>query len=93
MVQYHAITGSVWGRVQGVGYRYYAKSRAQELGLVGWVRNLPDGRVEFMVQGTPELLERFMHYLRLGPTGSQVDGAAFQGCAESQEIEGFEIRG
>jgi acylphosphatase len=55
----------VQGRVQGVGFRWWVRSRALELGLVGFARNLPDGRVEVLAQGEPqavgalrELLER-----------------------------------
>ena len=40
-----------YGRVQGVGFRYYAVNKANQLGLTGWVRNLPDGTVEMEVQG------------------------------------------
>ena len=40
-----------YGRVQGVGFRYYAVNKANQLGLTGWVKNLPDGTVEMEVQG------------------------------------------
>jgi len=89
----NAITGHVRGRVQGVGFRYFAKSRAEELGLSGWVKNLPDGTVQFMAKGDEIGLERFMQYLRIGPPGSRVDGLVFQRHTESGEFEGFEIRG
>jgi len=89
----NAITGSVRGRVQGVGFRYFTKSKAGELGLRGWVRNLPDGTVQFAAIGDKKGLERFMHYLRIGPSGSRVDDLAFQRYEESGEFEGFEIRG
>lgn len=53
-----------YGRVQGVGFRYYSVHRAQQLGLTGWVRNLYDGSVEMEVQGEPEHLEELIQYLQ-----------------------------
>ena len=52
------------GSVQGVGFRYTARSLAQKNNLTGWVRNLPDGRVELQVQGTPEGLEAYLGSLQ-----------------------------
>ncbi len=52
------------GRVQGVGFRYTAKSVAQKLGLSGWVRNLRDGRVELIVKGDKDKIERFLNEIR-----------------------------
>ena len=48
----------VSGQVQGVGFRWWARVQARELGLVGFARNLPDGRVEICVQGELEAIER-----------------------------------
>ena len=64
----------VSGRVQGVGYRWFAVRAAQELGLSGWVRNLPDGRVEALAEGNEDQLERFVERLRKGPIASKVNG-------------------
>ncbi len=89
----NAITGHVRGKVQGVGYRYFTKSKAHELGLTGWVRNLGDGSVEFLAKGRKETLEQFMHYLEAGPLGSRVEGLDHQWFQEPREFEGFEIRG
>ena len=55
------------GRVQRVGFRRYAQGVARELGLAGWVKNLPDGDVEIHVQGPPEKLEAFVKRLREAP--------------------------
>lgn len=60
------------GRVQGVGYRRFAQKNAQNLSLIGWARNLIDGRVEIMVQGPDDILEKYCEVLRQGPTFSQV---------------------
>ena len=55
------------GRVQRVGFRRYAQEVARELGLVGWVKNLPDGDVELRVQGPRERLEAFVERLKAAP--------------------------
>jgi acylphosphatase len=62
----------VSGRVQGVGYRWFAMRTAQELGVCGWVRNLPDGRVEALAEGSEDQLDRFVERLRKGPIASKV---------------------
>ena len=61
------------GRVQGVGFRVFARTTAGREGLHGWVRNLPDGRVEISAEGEAEALERFERHVRHGPPGAKVD--------------------
>jgi acylphosphatase len=61
------------GRVQGVGFRVFAWTTAGREGLLGWVRNLPDGRVEICAEGEAEALERFERHIRHGPPGAKVD--------------------
>jgi acylphosphatase len=58
----------VEGEVQGVGYRYFAVGRARRIGVCGWVRNLPDGRVEAVAEGTAAALADFEGWLRRGPS-------------------------
>ena len=53
-----------YGRVQGVGFRYYAVNKANQLGLTGWVRNLPDGTVEMEVQGHEEQIDELIIFLQ-----------------------------
>ncbi len=60
------------GRVQGVGFRYYAARQAQALGVGGFVRNLPDGRVEAEAEGVASAVETFLQRLSRGPMGSAV---------------------
>ena len=83
----------VEGRVQGVGYRYFAARVARELGVSGWVRNLADGRVEAEVAGEPAAVHAFVERLREGPPHGRVDRIGVQELAGPDgEGEGFEIR-
>ncbi|HDQ40391.1 MAG TPA: acylphosphatase [Desulfonatronum sp.] len=66
----HAV---ISGRVQGVFFRAWTRNQARELGLAGWVRNLPDGRVELTAQGPEQSLRSFLELLRDGPPLSRVD--------------------
>jgi acylphosphatase len=79
------------GRVQGVGYRYFAQRAARELGVTGWARNLDDGRVEVQGNGVVEKLSEFEARLRKGPNGADVRGFEMEevGVVEG---EGFRIR-
>ena len=61
------------GRVQGVNYRAFASRNAARLGLVGYVRNLPDGSVEICAEGNRKQLEKLVEQLKAGPPGARVD--------------------
>jgi acylphosphatase len=63
----------VSGMVQGVGFRWYVARHARSLGLVGFARNLPDGRVEVVVGGPEESLPALEQLLRTGPANAQVE--------------------
>ena len=63
----------VRGRVQGVGYRYFALKRAEELGRAGFVRNLPDGTVEIVAEGPDAQLSQFEARLKEGPSFARVE--------------------
>ncbi len=90
---FNAFTGVIKGRVQGVGFRYFAKNTAEVLNLTGWVRNLPDGNVEIMAVGPISALEQFMQRLKTGPIGSRVENTNFQWLQEPEEFTSFQIRG
>lgn len=64
----------VSGRVQGVGYRYFAQAEAASRGLAGYVRNLQDGNVELVAEGPIELLDSLVIALQQGPQLARVDG-------------------
>lgn len=81
----------VRGRVQGVGYRYFARDRAAELGVTGWVRNRDDGTVEALACGTAAQLDAFSGYLHQGPRFGDVRGVQQQEAALLQS-DGFSIR-
>ena len=61
------------GDVQGVGYRFFAQRAAARHQVVGYVRNLPDGRVEVLAEGTPEGVEGFKHDIAAGPQHARVE--------------------
>lgn len=61
------------GRVQGVGFRYFARDAALREGVTGWVRNLPDGTVEARIEGEREAVTRVERALRVGPRGARID--------------------
>lgn len=81
----------VSGRVQGVGFRWFTRKAAQELGLLGQVRNLSDGRVEVEVAGTAEGLTAFRARLRQGPPGSRVNDLVEQEISPVPDWDGFVI--
>ncbi len=80
----------VSGRVQGVGFRFFAERAAKKVGVLGWVRNLPDGRVETMVEGSDDAIERYMGELRRGPLGSRVTDLAVEDQPPAN-FDSFEI--
>ena len=80
------------GRVQGVGYRYFAQSAAEREGVAGWVRNLPDGRVEALAAGEPEAVDRFAGWLKNGPRHSHVDAVEVTAVTPAGDNSGFSIR-
>jgi acylphosphatase len=61
------LSGIVEGEVQGVGYRMYVVNAARRVGVVGWVRNLSDGNVEFVAEGTKDALLELLRELEFGP--------------------------
>ncbi|MEW6299516.1 MAG: acylphosphatase [Thermodesulfobacteriota bacterium] len=82
----------VRGRVQGVYFRASARDRARQLGLKGWVRNCPDGRVELVAEGEEERLVRLLTWCHGGPPGAVVTDLEVQWQDATGEFSGFVIR-
>jgi acylphosphatase len=80
------------GRVQGVGFRYFVHDAASHEGVHGWVRNLPDGRVELQAEGDADALVRFERRMRQGPPRSRVDAVDTIEVAADGLDTGFSIR-
>jgi acylphosphatase len=83
----------VTGRVQGVGYRYFALRNALRLGVRGWVRNLQDGDVEVHAEASEETLERFRATLAEGPPSSRVTDIVEEPAARTGVHSSFQVRG
>ncbi len=81
----------VHGNVQGVGFRYFAKTCADAVGVAGWVRNLPDGSVEVHAEGTSEQLEELAFDLSRGPRFARVQQVEASDAA-AEELSEFSIR-
>lgn len=82
---------SISGLVQGVGFRYSIYRKAGKIGLCGWVRNTPDGRVEALFEGEKPVLEEILDWCTQGPALSRVDGVESTWAAAEGGFEEFEI--
>ena len=69
----------VFGRVQGVGFRYYTQKKAKELEIVGFVKNKTDGSVFIEAEGNEKNLNEFLMWCRQGPSWARVQDVKFQG--------------
>lgn len=82
----------VSGTVQGVNFRAATCNRALPIGLRGWTRNLPDGRVEIIARGNSEALHNLESWLKHGPPGARVAGLQIIPTDAEHLPDGFEIR-
>lgn len=82
----------VRGRVQGVNFRYYTCAKAENLGLVGYVRNLPNGRVEVVAEGRDDSLRRLLSWLHIGPPFARVSQVKVQWRSPESQYQHFEVR-
>jgi acylphosphatase len=80
------------GRVQGVGFRWFAQAAAARENIHGWVSNLPDGRVEASAEGEAEAIERFEIALRHGPPGARVEQLEIEHTVPEGSGAGFTVR-
>jgi len=88
-----ARTFLVRGRVQGVGFRWFAESEARKLGLAGWVRNNSDGSVEVLAMGTNDQLSALRDRLRVGPRAARVDEVQEFAAEPIPSLKTFQIEG
>jgi len=79
----------VSGRVQGVYYRGTTANRARQMGISGYARNLTDGRVEVLAQGSQAVVEAFIQWLWIGSSASKVTAVEVRDQAATQPREGF----
>ena len=80
------------GRVQGVAYRASTRHEASRLGLVGWVRNMPDGSVELEAQGPADVVEALIAWCRRGPSLAQVTSVDVDELPVDASAHHFEVR-
>lgn len=83
----------VYGRVQGVGFRYSTCDEARRLGLHGWVRNRADGCVEAFFEGPREDLENILTWCHTGPRWASVTHVQYEWKREEQQYDSFSILG
>lgn len=81
----------VSGRVQGVSFRYYTQKKAMEVGVVGWVRNEPDGTVRLAAEGEEAGLNKLLEFVKVGPPYARVDRCDFDWKEYTGDFERFRI--
>ena len=86
------LTAWVHGHVQGVGFRWWTRSRALELGLTGYAKNQSDGRVLVVAQGPRQAAEQLLDLLRGDTTPGHVDNVIADWSAPGEQIHGFSER-
>lgn len=93
MAEMACFSAKVYGRVQGVFFRYFVKNVARNLGLKGYVRNLPRGdAVEVQSEGDKQQLEKLIEQLKIGPPGAWVNRVEIDWSGYSREFTDFSIR-
>lgn len=80
------------GRVQGVGFRYTVRSVAKGFDVTGWVKNLPDSRVELQAGGEPDEVRAFLEAIRESELNSYIKGVQEHEISPATDVKGFEIR-
>ena len=86
------LTAWVHGHVQGVGFRWWTRSRALELGLAGYASNRPDGRVQVVAQGPREACEKLLDLLKNGATPGSADKVIADWSEVGETLSGFTER-
>lgn len=83
---------SISGRVQGVFFRDSVREKAEGLGLAGWVKNLPDGRVEALFEGPSQNVREMVDWCEQGPSQASVENVDTEIEEAHGDLEGFEVR-
>jgi acylphosphatase len=86
------LEASVYGRVQGVSFRYYTQKEAERLNLLGWVANVSDGSVYVVAEGPEENLKKLANYLHTGPPSAYVETVNTTWKTPTNEFHRFSIR-
>lgn len=89
----HRLHVLIEGMVQGVGFRFSTEREAVSRGLAGWVRNLPDGRVEAEFEGPRPVLEEMLEWCRRGPRIADVANVEARWESGEPKYTGFRLRG
>ncbi|MBI2112732.1 acylphosphatase [Candidatus Woesearchaeota archaeon] len=89
MKRFHLL---IKGRVQMVGFRYFTRKKAQELGVNGWIKNLPDGNVEAVIEGEDIALSQLVEYCKQGPLLAHVQDINIKEEKYQGEWEEFSIK-
>lgn len=82
----------IYGRIQGVGFRFSAEKKARELSLSGWVRNCDDGCVETEVEGESSAVEEYMEWCWKGPISAKVEKMEEDWISAEGKFKKFEIK-
>ncbi len=86
-------TVRIRGRVQGVSFRYFTSRTADQYGVTGWVRNLPDGDVEAIFEGRESTVRQMVEWCRQGPPAARVDEVLIDWEEARGEFTNFKVRG
>ncbi len=86
------LTATISGQVQGVRYRDFVQVSANQLGLVGHIRNNEDGTVTVVAEGLPDVLKEFVEYLHEGSLLAKVEGVAVEWGTASGDYDDFSIQ-
>jgi acylphosphatase len=81
----------VSGDVQGVFYRDSTRQKARQLGLSGWVKNLPDGRVEALFEGPSQMVREMVRWCEQGPRHAAVENVEAEFDTAREDLSGFEV--
>jgi len=82
----------IGGRVQGVGFRYFVRHKAEELHISGWVRNTPAGKVEIEAEGEPRNLETFIDWMKIGPSRAVIRSFSVSDITPLRNFTNFIVR-